>query len=199
MSILEFVRTSLLCIAPVALTACAGISRSGVNGTSSDNGTSALPIYDTKAARFVPFSRLAVAVARVDIVFFGEQHDNPATHAAELAVLAALGERRERVVLSVEMFERDMQLLLNQHLDGSVSEKDLMAGSRPWDRYNTDYRPLVELSRIRGWPVIAANVPRGIGISIGVGRPFVEDTARSPTSPAPRDGRRRARRLARAP
>ena len=96
------------------------------------------------------------------IVFFGEQHDDPATHAAELAVLAALGERRERVVLSVEMFERDVPLLLNQYLDGSVSEKDLMAGSRPWDRYNTDYRPLVELSRIRGWPEIAANVPRGI-------------------------------------
>ena len=36
-------------------------------------------------------------------------------------------------------------------------------------------------------------------MSIGVGRLFVERMARSPTSPAPRDGRRRALRLARAP
>ncbi len=162
MSILKSLRTSLFCTASVAFTACVGIARPGVNSTSSDYGTSALRIYDTKAARFVPFSRLAAAASRVDIVFFGEQHDDPATHAAELAVLASLGERRERVVLSVEMFERDVQVLLNQYLDGSVSEKEFVAGSRPWDRYNTDYRPLVELSRIRGWPVIAANVPRRI-------------------------------------
>ncbi len=42
-------------------------------------------------------------------------------------------------------------------------------------------------------------VVEGIGISIGVGRRSVEHTARSPTSPAPRDRRRRALRLARAP
>ena len=166
MSLLKPVRTLLLCVAPFAFTACANVSRPGNNATSPDNGTFALRIYDTKAQRFVPFSRLAAAASRVDIVFFGEQHDDPATHAAELAVLASIGERRERVVLSVEMFERDVQLLLNQYLDGSVSEKDFLAGSRPWDRYTTDYRPLVELSRIRGWPVVAANVPRRIASAV---------------------------------
>jgi hypothetical protein len=40
---------------------------------------------------------------------------------------------------------------------------------------------------------------RGIGISIGAGRLSVEHTARSSTSPAPGDGRRRALQLARAP
>ena len=39
----------------------------------------------------------------------------------------------------------------------------------------------------------------GIGVSIGVGRLSVEDTARSPASPVPRDVRRRALRVARAP
>ena len=33
---------------------------------------------------------------------------------------------------------------------------------------------------------------RGIGISVGAGRLFVERTARSPTAPAPRGGRGRA-------
>lgn len=43
------------------------------------------------------------------------------------------------------------------------------------------------------------DVQGGIGISIEVGRLTVESTARSPTSPALRDGRRGARRLARGP
>ena len=45
----------------------------------------------------------------------------------------------------------------------------------------------------------AADPQCGIGISIGVGRLSVENTARSPTSPAPGDGRRRALQLARTP
>jgi uncharacterized iron-regulated protein len=81
-------------------------------------------------------------------------------------VLAALGERHEQVVLSLEMFERDVQPVLNRYLAGTLSEKDFLADSRPWPRYTTDYRALVELARIRGWPVIAANVPRRIASAV---------------------------------
>ena len=155
-------------VATLALSACTGRVRPGTMATTASESVSrSLRVYDTKADRFVPFARLAAAAAKADVVFFGEQHDDPATHAAELAVLASLGERRDRVVLSVEMFERDVQPVLDQYLAGSLSEKDFLAGSRPWDRYTTDYRAMVELSRIRGWPVVAANVPRRIASAIG--------------------------------
>lgn len=126
----------------------------------------AVRVYDTKAGAFVPFRQFADAIASRDLVFFGEQHDDPTTHAAEHAVLAALGERRAHVVLTLEMFERDVQPLVDQYLAGSLSEKDFLAGSRPWDRYATDYRPMVELARVRGWPVIAANVPRRLASAV---------------------------------
>ncbi len=152
----------------MSVTACGGRIGPAMGTTSTRGGDSqALRIYDTKADRFVPFTTLAVAAAKADVVFFGEQHDDPATHAAELAVLAALGERRDRVVVSAEMFERDVQPILDRYLAGTLSEKDFLAGSRPWDRYTTDYRALVELARIRGWPVIAANVPRRIASAVG--------------------------------
>ena len=155
-------------VATLAVSACAGHARPGTMSTpASESVSPSLRVYDTKAERFVSFAWLAAAAAKVDVVFFGEQHDDPATHAAELAVLASLGERRERVVLSVEMFERDVQPMLDQYLAGSLSEKDFLAGSRPWDRYTTDYRAMVELSRIRGWPVVAANVPRRIAGAVG--------------------------------
>lgn len=150
------------------LSACAPSARMGgvASNATPEAGTGNLRVYDTKAARFVPFSRLSQAMRGVDVVFLGEQHDDPGTHAAEIAVLAVLGEQRERVVLSLEMFERDVQPLLDRYLAGTVSEKDFLAGSRPWDRYTTDYRGMIELARIRGWPVVAANVPRRIASAV---------------------------------
>lgn len=129
-------------------------------------GISVVRVYDMGASRWVTFETMAHAIAKADIVFFGEQHDDPVTHSVELAVLAALGERRGRVMLSLEMFERDVQPVLDRYLSGALSERDFLAGARPWDRYVTDYRPLVELARVRGWPVVAANVPRRVASAV---------------------------------
>jgi len=126
----------------------------------------ALRVYDTKAARFITFDQLIDATAKADVVYFGEQHDDPATHSAEAAVLAALGARRGEVVVTLEMFERDVQPLLDQYLAGNISEKNFLDGSRPWERYTTDYRPMIELARVHGWPVIAGNVPRRIASAV---------------------------------
>jgi uncharacterized iron-regulated protein len=106
-----------------------------------------------------------------DVVFFGEQHDDPGTHAMQRALLEAIS-RRRTVILSLEMFERDVQPLLDAYLAGGIPEDSLLAAGRPWPRYATDYRPAVEWARIHGWPVIAANIPRPIASAIarqGVG------------------------------
>jgi uncharacterized iron-regulated protein len=109
---------------------------------------------------------MVTAVARADVVFFGEQHDDPETHFAEFALLEGIARIRPRVVVSLEMFERDVQPLLDAYLDGRMSEADFLAQSRPWERYATDYRGLVLLARARGWPVVAANVPRTIASAV---------------------------------
>lgn len=142
--------------------ACAGRPST----TSASGSPAALRVYDSKAGKFVGFSQLIDAASQRDFVFFGEQHDDPATHAAEHAVLAALGERRPRVIVSLEMFERDVQPLLDQYLAGTISEANFLAGSRPWDRYTTDYRPMVELARVHGWPVVASNIPRPLASGV---------------------------------
>ncbi|MCC6931095.1 MAG: ChaN family lipoprotein [Gemmatimonadaceae bacterium] len=98
--------------------------------------------------------------AGADVVFLGEQHDDPATHRVELSILAALGSGARPVVLSLEMFERDVQRVLDDYLAGKISEGEFLAKSRPWERYTTDYRGMVELARARGWTVVASNVPR---------------------------------------
>ncbi len=133
-------------------------------------------IWDTRANRAATFEEMVRAAAGVDMVFFGEQHDDPVTHATELALLAALGERRERIVLSLEMFERDVQGTLDSYLAGRLAEPAFLAASRPWDRYTTDYRGMVELARARGWPVIASNIPRRLASAVSRAGLAVLDT-----------------------
>ncbi len=149
-------------------TACASSGRTPVTTVAAAlSSPAALRVYDSKAARFITFNQLIEAASKADVVFFGEQHDDPATHSAEAAVLAGIGARRGEVIVTLEMFERDVQPLLDQYLAGNISEKNFLDGARPWDRYTTDYRPMVELARVHGWPVIAANVPRRIASAVG--------------------------------
>ncbi|HEX7024462.1 MAG TPA: ChaN family lipoprotein [Gemmatimonadales bacterium] len=124
-------------------------------------------VYDTRKKSFIDFETLAGRLSGADIVFVGEQHDDPATHRMELALLEGVARRRDSVVLGLEMFERDAQPLLDGYLGGSGTEADLLRDGRPWKNYQSDYRPLVELARSRGWPVVASNVPRPLASLIG--------------------------------
>jgi len=126
-----------------------------------------LRVHERATNSTVAFDEFVRTVAHADIVFFGEQHDDPETHFAEFALLEGIGRLRRNVVVSLEMFERDVQPMLDDYLAGRMSETDFLAKSRPWDRYATDYRPLVVLARARGWPVVAANVPRPIASAVG--------------------------------
>jgi uncharacterized iron-regulated protein len=74
--------------------------------------------------------------------------------------------RRSGLAVALEMFERDTQPSLAAYLSGSLGEKDFLDSARPWPRYATDYRPLVEFARAHGWPVIASNVPRRIAAQV---------------------------------
>jgi uncharacterized iron-regulated protein len=115
----------------------------------------------------VTMSEMLARLSRADVVFFGEQHDDAETHRAEFETLNAIGQLGRPVVLSLEMFERDVQPLLDDYLAGRVTESEFLARARPWPSYATDYRRLVELARESHWPVVAANVPRPLASAVG--------------------------------
>ncbi len=117
-------------------------------------------VYDTHAKRFIDFESMLAQLMYADVVFLGEQHDDPGTHRLEAATLEGLTRRRGNIVLALEMFERDVQQPLDDYLAGRISETAFLALSRPWPRYATDYRPLVEFARWYRWPVIAGDIPR---------------------------------------
>lgn len=135
-------------------------------------------VYDTRQKGFGDFEGMLGDLMRADVVFVGEQHDNVATHQLELAVLEGLMRRNVPLVVAMEMFERDVQATLDQYLAGTISEEQFLKDSRPWPRYATDYRPILEFARVHRIPVVASNVPRriatdvsktGIGVIDGLG------------------------------
>ncbi len=102
-------------------------------------------------------------LARRDVVLLGETHLDDVTHRFEHAVLEGLAKRRDgKVVLSMEMFERDVQGVLDRYLAGEIDEATFLAEARPWGNYRPDYRPLVETARARKLPVVTANTPRPV-------------------------------------
>jgi len=96
----------------------------------------------------------------VDVVFAGEKHDNTVFHHFQLDLLEAMDRGNRDLLLSLEMFERDVQPVLDRYLRDEIPETEFLAQSRPWPNYRSDYRPLVEYAKRHGIPVLAANVPR---------------------------------------
>lgn len=134
-------------------------------------------VYDTRRKRFVDFETMSAALARADVVFLGEEHNDPGTHRLQLGILEGLARRRTgSIVLALEMFERDAQPALDSYLSGSLDEATFLAGARPWPNYVADYRPMVEFAREHGWPVVAGNVPRRLARVVSQGGLAAVDT-----------------------
>jgi len=113
-------------------------------------------------------AELLAAISEEDgpqLVLLGEVHNDAAAHLLQLEVLRGCADMchawGRRLVLSLEMFEIDVQRVLDEYvLLRAVREADMLQDARPWGNYAEHYRPLVEFCRERGLRVVAANAPR---------------------------------------
>lgn len=117
-------------------------------------------IYDSKSEEILSIQEFAKKAAKYDIIFFGEFHDDSIIHKIQSDFFAEFIKLNPRTALSMEMFERDVQNILNDYLNGKITEEEFLKNSRPWPDYKKFYRPLVELAKEHNLPAIAANIPR---------------------------------------
>ncbi len=109
----------------------------------------------------VSFKKMIKELGGADMVFFGEEHNNPIAHWMEFEVTQSLyGIRGKDLVLGAEMIEADNQLILNEYLQGLIPAKKFEEEARLWKNYKTDYKPLVDFARDTGLVFVADNVPR---------------------------------------
>jgi uncharacterized iron-regulated protein len=125
-----------------------------------DNIDQHYKIYDTRSKQIVTVDKIVSNMTEADVLFFGEEHNDSAGHYLENRILRALHAKYgDLVALSMEMFETDNQLVLDEYLQGTIDEKRLNSDARLWKNYS-DYRPMIEYAKQNKIPVIAANPPR---------------------------------------
>ena len=135
-----------------------------------------VPIVDGHSGATMSLGYLTRMAAKADAIFIGEIHNDSLTHVLELALLKDIHRRYPDLAVTMEMFERDVQPMLDRYLAGKIDEPTFLSGSRPWGNYKTDYRPIVEFAREHGLPVIAMNVPRKYAGQIAMRGPDVFKT-----------------------
>jgi len=119
-------------------------------------------VFDT-AGNAVDLRQIISAAEQSDVVFLGENHDDAVAHFLQADLFTKIYEaykEKRSIALSMEMFERDTQLVLDEYLKDLITEKKFLDDSRPWNNYKTDYRPLIEYAKQNKLAVLAANAPR---------------------------------------
>jgi uncharacterized iron-regulated protein len=147
--------TKKFCSITLLFLALAGISRAQLSPET-------YQVFDGKGGP-ATIDDIIKSLDKVDVVFLGEQHNDSVGHSLEFEIFRQAVENyaaKRSLALSMEMFERDVQIVLDEYFKDQITEAHLLASSRPWDNYKTDYRPLVELAKEKKLTFIAANAPR---------------------------------------
>ena len=108
----------------------------------------------------IAFNIMVDELALSDIALFGELHDNPIAHWLQIELCHRLLQKEKPLVLGAEMIEADNQLILDEYLEGLISQSRFENEARVWPNYKTDYKPLVEFAKENKAPFIATNIPR---------------------------------------
>ncbi|WP_461787859.1 ChaN family lipoprotein [Pedobacter sp.] len=114
-------------------------------------------IYDVKKQQLISIDAIVADMAKADVLFFGEEHNDSIGHYLEASLLKKLAANYpNQVALTMEMFHTDVQPIINEYLQGFISEKNFIKEARAWNNYK-DYRPMVELAKAQKFEVIGAN------------------------------------------
>lgn len=120
----------------------------------------AYQFYDQKGKE-IKTDKLVRELAKYDVVFFGENHNNSINHWLQLKITEALYQKKNgQLILGAEMFERDSQAQLDQYVEGKIDAKTLKDSARLWNNFSTDYKPLVDFAKNKKLKFFATNIPR---------------------------------------
>lgn len=118
--------------------------------------TSGYKIYDVKNKKITTLDELVKNIKNVDVLFFGEEHNDSTGHVLETEILKKMAEAYPGTALTMEMFSTDVQPVINEYLLSLISEKNFIKEARAWNNYK-DYKPLIEFAKINKSDVTGAN------------------------------------------
>lgn len=116
-------------------------------------------LYLSKAGMALPAGTVAQEAAQSGIIFFGEEHTNALSHKREFELLTELYRLvPDRLVLSLEMFEKDVQASLDAYLAGRGPTMSGITGilwNLPKRRGFPSLRPMCRAASLPMWSNMA--------------------------------------------
>lgn len=124
-------------------------------------------IYSVKAQKEITIEDIANDMDKFNVLFYGEEHNDSVTHYLEKTIFESLYKKyNSKITLSMEMFDRDVQHIMNEYLTSDIREKSFKTDAHVWHNYR-DYRPMVEFSKTNKLDVICANAARRYSNLVG--------------------------------
>ncbi|HWA82388.1 MAG TPA: ChaN family lipoprotein [Fimbriimonadaceae bacterium] len=120
-------------------------------------------VYDLNRQRRATVLDIVDAAKGKRFVYLGENHGTTPDQQMEAEVIAALVGAGRHVVVGMEMYQRPKQDWLDQWSAGTISEPDFLEKSDWKGQWGFDfafYRPVFQVVRDNGLPLIGLNVPR---------------------------------------
>ncbi len=140
------------------------------------------------------WDELMDAVAGADVIIVGEEHGNAVGHRVELAIVSDVLDRWPGSAVSMEMFDRTEQAVVDDYLaefidletfqertastrwlkisrqyaDGEINRRtfDKRISKLGWPDWENNYQPIVDAARDAGAPIVAANTPWLVYMSV---------------------------------
>ncbi len=142
----------------------------------------------------VGWGQIMDAVAGADVIVLGEEHDDAVGHGFQLAVVEDVLQRWPDSAVSMEMFDRSEQAVVDDYLADFIDtetfqertastrwlklSRQYAAGELKrktfeqriarlgWPQWETNYQPIVDAAKAAGVPVVAANTPWLVYMSV---------------------------------
>ncbi|MEZ5980098.1 MAG: ChaN family lipoprotein [Planctomycetota bacterium] len=130
-------------------------------------GPKVTEVLATPSGNAVTVEEAAAELSKYDVVFLGELHDSVEGHEVMTRLTELLLDGEPAPVLSMEMFERDVQDWATAYVQGRVCREAFLANARPWSTHEEMYAAAVDMARERGWALLAANAPRPAAREVG--------------------------------
>lgn len=114
-------------------------------------------IYDVKKQKTINLDDIVADMAKAEVLFFGEEHNDSIGHYLEVTLFKKLAVAyQNKVGLTLEMFHTDVQPVINEYLAGIITEKNFIKEARAWNNYK-DYKPMIQFAKSEGITVIGGN------------------------------------------
>lgn len=99
-------------------------------------------------------------VQKSDVLILGEEHNDLQGHKIKLELIRYLYNQKIDFALSLEMLEKDNQVLVDEYIAGSIDRPTFLKNCRNLWKNHKDYQPILDFARAHKISVLAANTPQ---------------------------------------